>query len=168
MSELVLKDNFLLENEHIFLKNICENFIPTSTPEQNYHYFKQTIEDYSELKNFIQKSKSELLLFKQNSNDMLSIGEVWINKITKDTNKKDKVHRDIDQLTSITFLNDDFIGGHLEIKQKQNTIIVPKKGRTLFFEGSKIPHRVLPVTSGERFTLVVFWTWTSKTNNSLV
>ena len=168
MSKIIIKDDFLSIDEHIFLKKVCENFYPTSTPEQNYHYFKQTIEDCSHLKHFIEKSKYELLSFKHEFNDMISIGEVWVNKVTPKTNTNDKVHVDINQLTSITFLNEDFEGGKLEIKQKENIVISPKKGRTLFFEGSKMAHRVLPVTNGERFTLVAFWNWKSKTSNSLV
>lgn len=166
MSEIIVKEDFLSKNEHFFLKNICKNFYATSTPTENYHYFKQTLEDYSEISDFLEKSKLELLNFKKSANDMLSIGEIWINKVTKETNINDKAHKDVDELTSITFLNDDFEGGFLEINQ--NTIITPKFGKTVFFEGSKLLHRVLPVTQGERFTLVVFWVWKPKRNKSLL
>jgi hypothetical protein len=160
MDKIIIKDDFLSNDEHIFLKKVCDNFYPTSIPEENKHYFKQTLEDHSNLIDFLEKSKLELLNFKQSDNDMLSIGEVWINKVTDKTNINDKTHKDVDELTSVTFLNENFEGGFLEINQ--NTIITPKKGRTIFFEGSKLLHRVLPVTSGERFTLVVFWIWKQK------
>jgi len=167
MNDIVLKYDFLSESEFNFLNKVCEKFTPTQTPEDNKHYYKQTIEDYSELKSFLEKAKEEIVKFNKKVNQKLLIGEIWINKVTPETNRTDKLHLDKDELTSVTFLNDNFVGGDLEIRSDGIFNIKPKKGTTLFFNGAKIAHRVLPVTDGERYTLVIFWQWNSKKNKSL-
>jgi len=167
-SSIIFKEDFLLENEYKFLNKVCERFTPSSTPKDNKHYYKQTIDNVSELKSFLERSKKELEDFYQRTNEKISIGEIWINKVTPETNRTDKVHFDKDELTSVTFLNDDFIGGELEIQgDKSYKKVKPQKGTTLFFYGSKLPHRVLPVTEGERYTLIVFWVWNKKKEKSI-
>ena len=52
----------------------------------------------------------------------------------------------------ILFLNDDFDGGELVI---ENITVKPVKNQLVMFSGDT-PHKVLPVTNGTRYTLVVF------------
>lgn len=52
----------------------------------------------------------------------------------------------------ILFLNDDFDGGELII---ENITVKPLKNQLVMFSGNA-PHKVLPVTNGIRYTLVVF------------
>ena len=52
--------------------------------------------------------------------------------------------------TSVTFLNDDFIGGEAVIEGVQ---IAPIKGRTYYMDGKVYKHAVLNVIKGARFTL---------------
>jgi hypothetical protein len=89
-------------------------------------------------------------------NDDLTIAQIWVNKITSDTNKNDVFHRDSEDLTIIIYLNDNFTGGELEYKDDVTIHKVdPKKGLTLRLD-NKVQHRVLPVTNGIRYSLVIF------------
>ena len=62
-------------------------------------------------------------------------------------------------LTSITYLNDDFVGG--ETIFEDGTIVKPKKGRTLFFDGMYYTHKVNLIKKGNRYTVPV---WYKKNN----
>jgi hypothetical protein len=58
-------------------------------------------------------------------------------------------------LTSITYLNNDFVGG--ETVFEDGTIIKPKKGRTLFFDGQYYTHKVNLIKKGNRYTVPVWY-----------
>ena len=58
-------------------------------------------------------------------------------------------------LTSVTYLNKDFTGG--ETFFEDQTIIYPKLGRTLIFNGQNYKHGVKKIMSGNRFTLVIWY-----------
>ena len=58
-------------------------------------------------------------------------------------------------LTSITYLNDDFVGG--ETIFEDGTIVKPKKGRTLFFDGMYYTHKVNLIKKGNRYTVPVWY-----------
>jgi predicted 2-oxoglutarate/Fe(II)-dependent dioxygenase YbiX len=64
--------------------------------------------------------------------------------------KNDKTHTHSKAWTSIVFLNDNFEGGELLI---DNCTIKPKKNQLILFTGN-LPHMVVPIINGERFTLV--------------
>lgn len=56
-------------------------------------------------------------------------------------------------LTSITYLNDDFVGGETEFS---NIIITPKSGKTLIFPSFwAFPHTGREIISGEKLILVM-------------
>ena len=57
---------------------------------------------------------------------------------------------DFHTVTSVLYLNDNFTGGKTFFEC--GTVIGPKVGRIVFFEGNKIVHGVEKVTSGERWT----------------
>ena len=58
-------------------------------------------------------------------------------------------------LTSITYLNEDFTGG--ETVFEDGTIIKPKKGRALFFDGQHYTHSVNLIKEGNRYTVPVWY-----------
>jgi|TARA_E500000318_G_C3398142_1_gene148721 hypothetical protein len=58
------------------------------------------------------------------------------------------------KLTSVTFLNDDFIGGQPVVEGIEITPII---GRTYFFDGTKYSHAVLNVIKGDRHTLTMWY-----------
>ena len=53
--------------------------------------------------------------------------------------------------SSINYLNEGYIGGQTYFED--GTIIAPKKGRGLFFNGVKYKHGVMVVKKGPRYTL---------------
>jgi hypothetical protein len=57
--------------------------------------------------------------------------------------------------TSIVNLNDDYEGGNTMFID--GTIIAPKKGRIIFFDGCKELHRVTQIIKGERYTLAIWY-----------
>jgi PKHD-type hydroxylase len=59
----------------------------------------------------------------------------------------------IRKISFIILLNDDFEGGELEFQFDEKRLIDFKKGDIIVFQ-SDIPHRVRPVTSGKRRSLV--------------
>jgi hypothetical protein len=85
-------------------------------------------------------------------------GGVWINKVTPSTNTHDAYHFDDSDLSIVTYLNDDFMGGEFEYinKNGSNIKINPTKGQSLIMDGKTL-HRVLPVISGERYSLISFF-----------
>lgn len=56
---------------------------------------------------------------------------------------------------SITFLNDDFIGGQAIVEGVE---ITPIKGRTYYFDGKMYKHSVNNVIKGVRYTLSTWYT----------
>ena len=68
-------------------------------------------------------------------------------------------HKDFESqdtvLTSITYLNDDFVGG--ETVFEDGIVIKPKKGRTLFFDGQYYFHGVNEIIKGNRYTVAVWY-----------
>jgi hypothetical protein len=63
-------------------------------------------------------------------------------------------------LSSITYLNDNFIGGITYFQD--GTQFAPVKGRTVFFDGQYFNHGVTPIFQGERYTLA---TWYKKNSS---
>jgi len=56
--------------------------------------------------------------------------------------------------TSIIYLNHDYEGGYTQVG---DSIITPKKGKIITFNGNDILHGVLPVTKGYRYTVPVWY-----------
>jgi hypothetical protein len=67
----------------------------------------------------------------------------------KDTARDDTV------FTSITYLNDDYTGG--ETQFLNDIKIVPKVGRTVYFDGNHYFHGVNEIKSGVRYTLPIWY-----------
>jgi hypothetical protein len=65
-------------------------------------------------------------------------------------------HKDFDHhaWTSILYLNADFAGGETCVEEET---IPPTAGSLLTFQGNKLKHEVLPVTSGVRYTVLVWY-----------
>jgi hypothetical protein len=58
-------------------------------------------------------------------------------------------------LTSITYLNEEFLGG--ETYFQDGTVIKPMTGRTLIFNGMQYVHGVKEVTEGVRWTVPIWY-----------
>ena len=64
--------------------------------------------------------------------------------------------RESTNLTSITYLNEEYLGG--ETVFENGVVIKPKIGKTVFFDGKKYLHSVNPLTKGKRFVLAIWYT----------
>ena len=93
----------------------------------------------------------------------------WINKVTSTTNKDDTFHTDTSDLTIVTYLNDVYIGGEFEYLNPSNKPIKieTKKGLSLIMNNT-LMHRVLPVLSGDRYSLVCFFDMTTKNEKTII
>lgn len=164
--------NVLNEDEFNFLKKECEAFVAEESPTEfdiksktkNY-YFRKFIPE-NKMFCFYGKILNKLY---DKKNIKHHINGIWINKINLESNKNDAYHHDISDLTILIFLNDDFIGGEFEYvdENNNNVRIKPEKNKAIVMD-NKLYHRVLPVLSGERFTLVCFFETDKKQNKSLI
>jgi predicted 2-oxoglutarate/Fe(II)-dependent dioxygenase YbiX len=163
-------DNLFDENYINFLLNEIENkdfeeigpkFNSTKYNYYNRYHF-QLKDSYIE--------NIELFLFKKyNKKYVLKNKGFWINKITKDTNKNDKFHTDTSDLTIVTYLNDEYKGGEFEYinRDKKEIKIEVKKGVSLIMDNIVL-HRVLPVLSGTRYSLVCFFDLIVKSDKTII
>lgn len=166
--------NLLSEEEETLLNNKCNNFFVTHKPNinqakkiKNYYYgYKFNLEEFKTTNiphKIIRYIKSLVAV-----NDISILG-VWINKINDKSNKDDDFHKDYSDLTFLLYLNEDFNGGEFEyINEKKTKIkIKPKKNLSIIID-NKIQHRVLPVISGVRFSLVMFFQINKKRKLTLI
>ena len=65
-------------------------------------------------------------------------------------------NRDSTCLTSITYLNEDYLGG--ETIFENGIVVKPEIGKTVFFDGRKYRHGVSPILEGKRFALPIWYT----------
>lgn len=170
---LIVKDNLLDTSTVEYLTYRMENFNSETTPGsvENY-YHREYISGEEPLKKMQGFLDSIYSIIKYDYlYPHVKLDGMWINKVDSSSNHNDDFHTDISKFSSITFLNESFDGGNLEyidIKDNQPLKIKLKPYSTLIFEGSKYPHRVLPVTSGVRYTLVSFWDLPRKESKTLL
>ena len=71
--------------------------------------------------------------------------------------EEQKQHRDFDYhpYTSIIYLNDNFEGGETVVEK---TMIKPKKGLMVLFDGNKKVHSVNKINKGPRYTISCWYT----------
>jgi hypothetical protein len=158
--ELFTENDIISLLESIKGKNILPRKIMIG--DTNY-YNRFPIPENSEYKQLMEK-----FLHEKYSRRYL-LKDSWINKVTIDTNKDDDYHFDISNLTIVTYLNDDFEGGEFEyIDDFESKLrIKPKKNLSLIMNGY-LKHRVLPVSKGDRYSLVSFFDLVKKNKNTLI
>lgn len=128
-----------------------------------YNRHKMTAQDE------FKRSMESFLYQKYNKRYLLKDNGFWINKITTESNKDDDFHVDESDLSIVTYLNDEFEGGEFEyINSNDEKIkITPKRGLSVIIH-SKVQHRVLPVTSGVRYSCVSFFEYLTKSKKTLL
>ena len=147
--KVTIIDNFISDKQIEF----CLNFY-----KHNIHLSKKWRDTFPiGITGFFKDLENEYNSFdKKNCVDWLQIVH-WpkgsFQEFHKDFESQDTV------LTSITYLNDDFVGG--ETIFEDGTIVKPKKGRTLFFDGMYYTHKVNLIKKGNRYTVPV---WYKKNN----
>jgi len=86
----------------------------------------------------------------------------WINIVDNTTNKDDKFHYDVADFSLVIYLNDDYVGGELEYEnssiKKDIKKIKPIKNSAILLS-KNVRHRVLPVLSGKRYSMVNFFSY---------
>jgi hypothetical protein len=163
--------NYLFDKNYInFLLNEVKDKIfehpyqkEDSTKYNYYNRYHLEIEDKY-------REKIELFLYETYGKKyVLKDKGFWINKITTNTNKDDSFHTDSSDLTIVTYLNDEYIGGEFEYLNWHRKIIKIKShaGLSLIMDNI-LPHRVSPVLSGDRFSLVCFFDLVTKNKKTLI
>ena len=84
----------------------------------------------------------------------------WINVVDNRGNKEDAFHYDVADFSLIMYLNDDYVGGELEYINS-NIVEDIKKYKPItnsaVLISKNVLHRVLPVTIGKRYSMVIFF-----------
>lgn len=83
----------------------------------------------------------------------------WSQVVQWAPNSRQNYHKDTASdrtiLTSITYLNDEYVGGETSIENDIN--IIPKTGRTVYFDGNYYVHGVNEITRGVRYTFPIWY-----------
>jgi hypothetical protein len=148
-------NDFLTDDELRYLQSKCESFVKNNEtiPDGKFWFYNSMhLWNDSKLDNLCGRLSDVV-----GDRYEIQYNGIFINKITTETNKNDDYHIDSCDLTAIIYLNNDFIGGNLECQIKGGNIqIVPEKNLLLLMERG-INHRVLPITNGERYSLIVWF-----------
>jgi predicted 2-oxoglutarate/Fe(II)-dependent dioxygenase YbiX len=162
-------DDILTKDEITFLENECKSFIANDIPfeingKKNYYFRKFIDESY-----IFSFYNTILNKFENKKHIKYVMRDTWINKINPESNQNDEYHNDVSDLTILIFLNEEFTGGEFEYidNEKQIIKIKPQKNKAIIMD-TTLYHRVLPVLSGERYTLVCFIESEKKEKKSLI
>src|SRR6056300_1217605 len=116
MSKFFIVKNTLTESEEQYLAGICNTFVhdaaPYRGPDISNYYYKKTIprEDHIKLESFLNLTREYFSKFSYGV-DELEPSEIWINKLTPESNLNDPLHIDANEVSTVTFLNSNFKGG---------------------------------------------------------
>jgi hypothetical protein len=166
------KNNKVLnDNDMELLQKKCDNFISSQTPtldKDNINfYFREYIDLKDPIMHNIVMGLESYIKTKLYTN--LELKSMWINKIDSDSNKNDNFHKDISPCSLILYLNDDYIGGELEyIDDTNNRLkIIPQKNLVVIMN-NQLEHRVLPITSGVRYSFAAFFGFMDNQTKSII
>lgn len=166
IEDVILIEN-LFSNEEI---NIILNEINNTEweiPITNINYYnRKNIENvFSEYKIYLEK----FLYTKYKKEYVLKTGGVWVNKVVPSTNTNDDFHTDDADLSIVIYLNDNFTGGEFQyIDNMNNNIEIKTKIGLSLIMNTELRHKVLPVKSGERLSLVCFFNLKPKNFKTLL
>jgi len=161
----------LNDDDMELLQKKCDNFIPSQTPtldkDNTNFYFREYIDLKDPLMHNIVMGLESYIKTKLYTN--LELKSMWINKIDINSNKDDSFHKDISPCSLILYLNDDYIGGELEyINDTNNRLkIIPQK-KLVVIMNNQLEHRVLPINSGVRYSLVAFFGFMDNQTKSII
>ena len=161
----------LNDDDMELLQEKCNNFILTQSPTKEKNntnfYFRQYIDLKDPLMYNIVMGLESYIKTKLYTN--LELKSMWINKIDINSNKDDNFHKDTSPCSLILYLNDDYIGGELEyVNDTNNRLkIIPQK-KLVVIMNNQLEHRVLPITSGVRYSLVAFFGFIDNQTKSII
>ena len=171
MISIDINSEVLNDNDMELLQKKCDNFIPTQSPtldKDNINfYFREYIDLKDPLMHNIVMGLESYIKTKLYTN--LELKSMWINKIDINSNKDDNFHKDISPCSLILYLNDDYVGGELEyINDTNNRVkIIPQK-KLVVIMNNQLEHRVLPITSGVRYSLAAFFGFMDNPTKSII
>lgn len=149
-------DRILSDEELQYLLSKCEHFVKNNekTPDgKNWFYNSMHLWDDSKLTNL----RFRLLEF-VGDGYQLQYNGIFINKIVPHTNINDGYHIDSSDLSIVMFLNDDFEGGEFEYYKNSKQLVKIKPDiNTSILLNKEIVHRVLPIKSGVRYSLIIWF-----------
>lgn len=152
-------NNILDKNDIEYIDNFCKSINEESLelPELGHNSYRRKIF----------KLKDETLqkildIVKNNYGIKCKHINTFINIVDNTTNKDDKFHYDVADFSLIIYLNDDYVGGELEYEnssiKEDIKKIKPIKNSAILISKNVI-HRVLPVLSGKRYSMVNFFSY---------
>ena len=171
MISIDINSEVLNDNDMELLQKKCDNFIPTQSPtldKDNINfYFREYIDLKDPLMHNIVMGLESYIKTKLYTN--LELKSMWINKIDINSNKDDNFHKDKSTCSLILYLNDDYVGGELEyINDTNNRVkIIPQK-KLVVIMNNQLEHRVLPITSGVRYSLAAFFGFMDNPTKSII
>ena len=145
---LIDKNSKVLNDDDMeLLHKKCDNFIlsesPTLDKNNTNFYFRQYIDLNDPLIRNIVVGLESYIKTKLYTN--LELKSMWINK-------------DISPCSLLLYLNDDYVGGELEyINDTNNRLKITPQKNLMIIMNNELQHRVLPIISGVRYSLAVFF-----------
>mgnify|MGYP003136128417 CR=1 FL=1 len=144
---IVIKDNFIGKED-------CDSVIN--------EYYKNEDKVMPYMENFIIPVNTLGNLTKIINNEAKSINNSeidYINLVRWPIGSKQNLHfdnaRSHTTLSCIIYLNENFKGGHTYLEE--GTMVAPKTGRVLFFDGKYYKHGVAEVKESNRFTIACWF-----------
>ncbi len=178
---IIIENNFdLLDiDDNKKLQELCDGFVISETPKEgpdggkNYYNRFFISKNAPNLKDIFAKivlrTKSSVKKTGTIPCDILLQNTIWLNKVDFDSNKNDNFHYDMCDITTILYLNDDFEGGEFEyIDENNKKIKINPKKNMMIISSNKLSHRVLPVTSGIRYSLICPFDFVIKDKKTLL
>jgi hypothetical protein len=156
-------DGLLNELELYFLKKECTNFkeelFQIYSVQNKKHLTETSLDNYiTNVNKYIKKIDANFIL-----------DDIWINKITENSNLDEKFHFDDSDFSIVTYINRDYIGGDLDWIDKTGKIekIIPKENLSILIP-KNVYHKVTPVTNGIRYSMALFFKYDTKTKKKLL
>jgi hypothetical protein len=156
-------NGLLNELELDFLKKDCTNFkeelFQIYSVQNKKHLLQTSLDNYIlNVNNYIKKIDANFIL-----------DDIWINKITENSNLDEKFHYDDADFSIVTYINRNYVGGDLEWVNKSGKIekIIPVENLSILIP-KNVYHKVTPVTEGIRFSMALFFKYDIKTKKTLL
>ena len=156
-------NGLLNELELDFLKKDCTNFkeelFQLYSVQNKKHLLQTSLDNYIlNVNNYIKKIDANFIL-----------DDIWINKITENSNLDEKFHYDDADFSIVTYINRNYVGGDLEWVNKSGKIekIIPVENLSILIP-KNVYHKVTPVTEGIRFSMALFFKYDIKTKKTLL
>jgi hypothetical protein len=151
---ILVIDNFISQQEIDYCLNIIKN---TKTFDKNFcrRYIisiDKSLHDDDIIKLILQKLLNQASRI---SNEKLKIDTAELVVFPEFAFHEFHLDKDLDKLTSVLYLNDNFRGG--ETIFEDGTSVSPVPGRVVFFDAKKYIHGVNMITKGNRCTLPIWY-----------